>query len=94
MTITGGAMSLFEIADNMLGFIIKQPLHVTLRQMRVVQIALIISSQILLYRIVDNMKTLDPTQAAIAYGVLAAALVTQIWTSVSGMHKGNTRDDE
>lgn len=87
-------MRLLEIADNMLGFIIKQPIHVTLRQMRVVQIALIISSQILLYRIVDNMKTLDPTQAAIAYGVLAAALVTQIWTSVSGMHKGNIRDDE
>jgi len=76
------------------GFMWTQPLHVTLRQMRIVQIALIISSQILLYRIVDNMKALDPTQAAIAYGVLAAALVTQIWTSVSGMHKGNTRDDE
>jgi Kef-type K+ transport system membrane component KefB len=76
------------------GFMWTQPLHVTLRQMRIVQIALIVSSQILLYRIVDNMKALDPTQAAIAYGVLAAALVTQIWTSVSGMHKGNTRDDE
>jgi len=85
---------IIEIADNMLGFIIKQPIHVTLRQMRVVQIALIISSQILLYRIVDNMKTLDPTQAAIAYGVLAAALVTQLWASVSGMHKGNIKDDE
>lgn len=87
-------MSLRDIADNVLGFIIKQPLHVTLRQMRVVQIGLIVSSQILLYRIVDNMKELDPTQAAIAYGVLAAALVTQIWTSISSIHKGTGKDDE
>ena len=87
-------MSLRDIADNVLGFIVKQPLHVTLRQMRVVQIALIVSSQILLYRIVDNMKELDPTQAAIAYGVLAAALVTQIWTSISSIHKGTGKDDE
>lgn len=87
-------MSLRDIADNVLGFIVKQPLHVTLRQMRVVQIGLIVSSQILLYRIVDNMKELDPTQAAIAYGVLAAALVTQIWTSISSIHKGTGKDDE
>ena len=87
-------MSLRDIADNVLGFIVKQPLHVTLRQMRVVQIGLIVSSQILLYRIVDNMKELDPTQAAIAYGVLAAALVTQIWTSISSIHKGTGKDGE
>jgi Kef-type K+ transport system membrane component KefB len=75
-------------------FMWTQPLHVTLRQMRIVQIALVISSQILLYRIVDNMKYLDESQAAIAYGVLAAAIVTQIWQSVAGMHKGNTKDDD
>jgi Kef-type K+ transport system membrane component KefB len=76
------------------GFMWQQPLHVTLRQMRIVQIALVISSQILLYRIVDNMKYLDESQAAIAYGVLAAAIVTQIWQSVAGMHKGNAKDDD
>jgi hypothetical protein len=75
-------------------FMWTQPLHVTLRQMRIVQIALVVSSQILLYRIVDNMKYLDESQAAIAYGVLAAAIVTQIWQSVSGMHKGNSKDDD
>jgi hypothetical protein len=86
-------MTIMQALDNMLGFIVKQPLHVTLRQMRIVQIALVISSQILLYRIVDNMKVLDEAQAAIAYGVLAAALVTQIWQAVAGMHKGNAKDD-
>lgn len=87
-------MSLTEAISNVLGFMVKQPLHITLRQMRVVQIGLIVSSQILLYRIVGNMKELDPTQAAIAYGVLAAALVTQIWTSISSIHKGTGKDDE
>ena len=76
------------------GFMWSQPLHVTLRQMRIVQICLVVSSQILLYRIVDNMKSLDETQAAIAYGVLAAAIVTQIWQSVSSMHKANSKDDD
>ena len=79
--------------EKMFGFIWQQPIHVTLRQMRIVQIALVISSQILLYRIVDNMKYLDESQAAIAYGVLAAAIVTQIWQSVAGMHKANSKDD-
>jgi Kef-type K+ transport system membrane component KefB len=76
------------------GFMWTQPLHVTLRQMRIVQIALVISSQILLYRIVENMRYLDESQAAIAYGVLAAAMVTQIWQSVAGMHKANAKDED
>lgn len=75
------------------GFIWTQPLHVTLRQLRVVQMGLIVSSQLLLWRIVDNLKGLDATQAAMAYGAIAAALIVQIWTSVAGMHKGNISDD-
>lgn len=75
------------------GFIWTQPLHVTLRQLRVVQIGLIISSQLLLWRIVDALKVLDPSQAAMAFGAIAAALIAQIWTSVAGMHKGNISDD-
>jgi hypothetical protein len=75
------------------GFMWTQPLHVTLRQLRVVQMGLIVSSQLLLWRIVDNLKGLDATQAAMAYGAIAAALIVQIWTSVAGMHKGNISDD-
>jgi hypothetical protein len=74
------------------GFMWQQPLHVTLRQMRIVQIALVISSQALLWRIVDNLKALDATQAAMAYGAIAAALIVQIWQSINGMHKGNVKD--
>ena len=75
------------------GFIWTQPLHITLRQLRVVQIGLIISSQLLLWRIADALKVLDPSQAAMAFGAIAAALIAQIWSSVAGMHKGNVSDD-
>lgn len=76
------------------GFMWQQPLHVTLRQMRIVQICLVVSSQALLWRIVDNLKGLDATQAAMAYGAIAAALIVQIWQSINGMHKANLKDDD
>jgi len=78
----------------MFSFIWQQPIHITLRQLRIVQIGLIISSQLLLWRIVDALKVLDPSQAAMAFGVISAALIAQIWASVAGMHKGNISDDD
>ena len=87
-------MSLRDIADSVLGFIIKQPLHVTLRQMRVVPVGLIISSQLLLWEIVRTLKLLDPSQAAMAFGAIAAALIAAIWKGVDSLHRSNIKDDE
>ena len=87
-------MSLRDIADNVLGFIIKQPLHITLRQMRVVQIGLIVSSQLLLWEIVRTLKLLDPSQAAMAFGAIAAALIAAVWKGVDSLHRSNLKDDE
>jgi len=78
----------------MFGFIFSQPIHVTLRQMRIVQVMLIFSSQALLWKIVDELKLLDPTQAAMAFGAIAAALIAAIWKGIDSLHKGNTKDDE
>ncbi len=83
-----------ECMFRMFGFIIRQPIHVTLRQMRIIQVALIVSSQMLLWRIVDALKVLDPSQAAMAFGAIAAALIAQIWSAVNSMHKANLKDDE
>lgn len=80
--------------ERMFGFIVKQPIHVTLRQMRIIQVALIISSQMLLWRIVDALKVLDPSQAAMAFGAIAAALIAQIFSAVNSIHKGNVKDDD
>ena len=87
-------MTILQAIDNMLGFIIKQPLHVTLRQMRIVPVGLIISSQLLLWEIVRSLKVLDATQAAMAFGAIAAALIAAIWKSVDSLHRSNLKDDD
>lgn len=83
-----------ESFKAMFGFIFNQPIHVTLRQMRIVQVLLIFSSQALLWKIVDELKLLDPTQAAMAFGAIAAALIAAIWKGVDSLHRGNVKDDE
>lgn len=79
--------------DRMFGFIIRQPIHVTLRQMRIVPVGLIISSQLLLWEIVRSLKELDPTQSAIAYGAIAAALITSIWQGLKHITDKAAKDD-
>ena len=83
-----------ESFKAMFGFIFSQPIHVTLRQMRIAQVLLIFSSQALLWKIVDELKLLDPAQAAMAFGAIAAALIAAIWKGVDSLHRGNIKDDE
>lgn len=87
-------MSLAEAISNVFGFMVKQPLHITLRQMRIVPVGLIISSQLLLWEIVRTLKLLDPSQAAMAFGAIAAALIAAIWKGVDSLHRSNIKDDE
>lgn len=86
-------MQLKDVLTNMFGFIWTQPIHITLRQMRLVHVGLIVSSQLLLWRIVDKLETLDPMESAMAYGTIAAALIAAIWASINGLHKSNGKDD-
>lgn len=74
-------------------FMWTQPLHVTLRQMRIVPVGLIISSQLLLWEIVRSLKQLDPVQAAIAYSAIGMALITAIWQGLKYIREGNVKDD-
>lgn len=80
--------------DKMFGFIFRQPIHQTLRQMRFVPVSLIASSQMLLWHIVDQLYKLDPTQAAMAYASIAATLIAAIWKGVDSLHKSNDKDPE
>jgi len=86
-------MTWLEAFDNVLGFIIKQPLHITLRQMRIVPVGLIISSQLLLWEIVRMLKILDPTQAAMAYSAIGLALITSIWQGLKHITDSTSKDD-
>jgi hypothetical protein len=78
--------------DSMFGFIFKQPIHITLRQMRIIQVALIFSSQGILWYIVQRLEFLDPTQSVMAYGTIAAALIAAIWKGVDSLHRPNEAD--
>ena len=86
-------MLLKDAINNVFGFMWQQPLHQTLRQMRLIQVGLIINSQILLWHIVDKLHVLEPTQAAMALGAIAAALITQIWAAVASISKPNGKDE-
>lgn len=85
---------MYEILTAMFGFIWKQPIHQTLRQIRIVPILLIVSSQLLLWEIVHKLETLSPAESAMAYSVIAAALITSIWKGVDSLHKPNDKDPE
>ena len=78
--------------NNMFGFIFSQPIHQSLRQMRIVQVGLLGSSQYLLWSIVNKLETLDPAQAAMAYATIAAALIAAIWKGVDALHRSNDKD--
>jgi hypothetical protein len=86
-------MTWLEAIDNVFGFMVKQPLHITLRQMRIVPVGLIISSQLLLWEIVRMLKILDPTQAAMAYSAIGLALITSIWQGLKHITDSTSKDD-
>jgi len=77
----------------MFGFIWQQPLPVTLRQLRIIQVGLIINSQYLLWVIVGMLHTLDPVQAAMAYATIAVTLVGSIWKCIDSFNKGTVKDE-
>lgn len=78
--------------EAMFGFIVSQPIHKTLRDLRLIQVGLIVSSQLILWRIVDRLEALDPSQAAMAYGTIAVTLIAAIWKAVDGLHRPNAPD--
>ena len=77
----------------MFGFIWQEPIDVTLRRLRLLQVGLIISSQFMLYRILDQLKVFDGEHAVMAYATIAGALITQIWSSIGSLHKPIERDE-
>ncbi len=85
---------MFESFTKVFGFLWTQPIHQSLRQLRIVSVSLIASSQLLLWEIVYKLDKLDPTQAAMAYSAIAAALIASIWKGVDSLHKSNDKDPD
>lgn len=82
--------------EAMFGFIWKQPIHKTIRQLRLPTIALLIVSVDIMYRLVDILEIgseLSPAQSTAAVGVLAAAVFASIWKGISNISESHKDDD-
>ena len=81
-----------SIASKVFGYIVEQPLHVTLRQMRLIHIFALYSADKLLWKLVSILEGLDPVAAATATGAIAAALIAAIWRGLDGLNGGVKKD--
>lgn len=72
---------------NMFGFMWRQPIDVTLSRMKLLHVGLIVSSQIMIYRIIDRLGTFEGEHAIMAYVTISGALITQIWAAVATLHR-------
>lgn len=66
--------------NNMFGFVWKQPIHKTLKDMAILQVGLVISSQFMLIRIVESIE--DKNES---YTAIALLLIGQIFAAVFGI---------
>jgi hypothetical protein len=82
--------------NDMFGFIVKQPIHKTLRQMRVVTITVIAVSLDIMYKLVsilENGGNLSDSQTTAAVATLATAVFASIWKGISSITDAHKNDD-
>lgn len=82
--------------DTMFGFLWKQPIHKSLRQLRVYTVALLVVSIDIMYKLVAILEVgggLSPQQTVGAVGVLAAAVFASIWKGISNLSEPHKEDD-
>lgn len=82
--------------EKMFGFIFQQPIHKTLRQMRVATILLLVASVDIMYRLVVILEKggeLSPAQTMGAVATLAAAVFAAIWKGISNLAEVHKNDD-
>lgn len=79
---------------EMFGFIFTQPIHKTLRQMRLATIALLYVSVDMMYRLIDMLgSAISMEQTIAAVGVLAAAIFATIWKGIQNLTDVHKDDD-
>lgn len=85
-----------EKLDAMFGFIFKQPIHKTLRQMRVATIFLLLVSIDIMYRLVQILEKsgqMSTEQTVGAVGALAAGVFATIWAGIKNLSEPHKDDD-
>lgn len=82
--------------EKMFGFAFQQPIHKTLRQMRIATILLLMVSVDIMYRLVSILEKggeLSPAQTMGAVATLAAAVFAAIWKGISNLAESHKSDD-
>ena len=75
------------------GFIFSQPLHITIRQLRLFQLGAMIFSFYLLWDLMEwYMANADLSQGDAAFLAFAGALIGAIWKAISSMNETVDRD--
>lgn len=85
-----------ERLNTMFGFIFNQPIHKTLRQMRVATIVLLYVSIDIMYRLVVILETagqMSTEQTIGAVGALAAGVFATIWAGIKNLSEPHKDDD-
>ena len=80
------------IINNMFGFIVEQPIHVSLRQMRIVHLYALYESFRVLWHLLDMLDGFESIAAATATGAIAAALIAAIWRGLDGLNNTVSKD--
>lgn len=84
---------LITVLNNMFGFIFAQPIHISLRQMRILQVGILLNSQALLWYIAISISKLgDPAAAIAAYSAIALTLIPMIWKGIESLHQTTQKD--
>ena len=81
---------------EMFGFIFEQPIHKTLRQMRLATVGMLFVSVDIMYRLVGILEKggeLSPAQTMGAVATLAAAVFAAIWRSIANLSESHKEDD-
>ena len=82
--------------SDMFGFIFTQPIHKTLRQMRVATVVLLGWSAYIMERLVAILEAGEGVSDAQFYGavgVLAAAVFATIWKGIQNLSEPHKEDD-
>jgi hypothetical protein len=82
--------------EKMFGFIFVQPIHKTLRQMRIATVILLYCSMDIMYRLIrilESSNQLSTEQTVGAVGVLAAAVFATVWKGIQNLQDAQKDDD-
>lgn len=85
-----------DVINNVFSFIWTNPLHESLRKMRLVSVGLICVSVDIMYRLVaviEQSKALDSVEGLSAMGVLALGVFTSLWKAVDNITTKHGKDD-